>query len=310
VRRAVLLLALLTLSACSKPAEKEYQSYSEDVTDVAIIKPAAPAAAKTASAKAGEAQSAPTGPPKIQVSIPRLAYSYDYAISASPKGVRGLMAKHQAACAAAGPAVCQMTGALVSEGGKDQVSGTLSLTATPAWLTTFRAGLEGDAKAAGGRVTRANTQSEDLSLQISDTEAALRARTTLRDRLQGLLESRPGKLSDLLEVERSLAEVQGEIDAAQSALAVLRSRVETSRLEITYSSGGVLAPQGVFAPLARAFEDVLGILASTLAGMIRLVAWTAPWVLVIGLFAWVFRRRLPKWTRRSKKAAPSDPPTG
>ena len=88
-------------------------------------------------------------------------------------------------------------------------------------------------------------ESEDLTRQIVDTEAAVRARTALRDRLQAILATRPGKLSDLLEVEKELARVQGELDATQSELAVMRTRVVTSLLTITYSSGAsLMAPRG------------------------------------------------------------------
>lgn len=147
--------------------------------------------------------------------------------------------------------------------------------------------------------------SEDLSREIVDTEARLRAQTTLRDRLQALLASRPGKLSDLVELERELARVQGELDAAQSQLEVMRQRVAMSEIDVTYESAGVLAPQGVWSPLARAFADFLGIIALTLGLMVQLIAWTAPWIVIGGALVWVFRKRLPKL--RFRKSSP--PPT-
>ena len=71
---------------------------------------------------------------------------------------------------------------------------------------------------------------------IVDTEATLRAKRALRDRLQQLLATRPGSLADLLGVERELARVQGEIDSSEPNLASTRTRVAMSAVTIEYAS--------------------------------------------------------------------------
>lgn len=276
-----LTLALL-LAACAQPAEREYSDVAAMAADAAA---AAPESSRPATVPAG---------------APMLAYSYAYGIEGSPKAVRTLAARHEASCVKAGPAVCQVIGSSLNAQGDDLVTLQLSLRAAPAWLTRFRQGLAEEARAEGGRVNRSDVTSEDLSRQIVDTEARLRAQTTLRDRLQALLATRPGKLADLVELERELARVQGELDAEQSQLAVMRQRIATSQIEIAYESKGVLAPQGVWSPLTQAFSDFLGIIAYTLGAMVNLVAWTAPWLVIAGLLAWVFRKRLARlWKPKS-----------
>jgi len=282
------LALVLALSACGAPAERADAVASDGAAAPAQMKAEAPAA---------EADARPERP---AISIPQLAYSYAYELSAPAKAIRAMVARHEAACAQAGPTVCQLTGSSVREMGDDRIEGTVKLRATPAWLGRFRAGLGSDVQAAGGRVTHASVVSEDLSRQIVDTEAAIRAKATLRDRLQALLASRPGKLSELLELERELAQVQGELDATQSELAVMRSRVATSELTLSYASAGVIAPEGVLAPLAEAVTGMVGILVLTLAGMVTVLAWTAPWALLAGGLYWVHRRRL---AARAKKPA-------
>jgi hypothetical protein len=309
MRAVVIASSLLLLTACSKPGAK---AYTDDVTNVAITKPVAgapPAAEAAASrtapspaAPAADAEAKPAATVRAAVTIPMLAYRYAYALEAPSDGIRDLVARHQAACQAAGPAVCQLTGAQVTETGKDRVHGEVSLKATPAWLKSFRAGLDADAKAAGGRVVTSNVNTEDLSRQIVDTEAAVRAQTTLRDRLQALLATHPGKFSELLEVEQELARVQGELDATQSELAEMRGRVETSELRITYDAAGVLAPQGVMSPLGSAIHDFLGIVVSVLAVLIRIFAYLLPIAALVALGVWLMRSRWPK--RGPKKAEP------
>lgn len=289
----------LMLAACGKPAEL---AMNEAVVAGAAAGGEGERVATEASADMAAAPA--TSQPVVPVGVPMLAYAYDYGVRASPKAVRALMARHEAACVKAGPTVCQVTGSSVNEQGDDQVMAVLSMRAAPAWLTRFRSGIDQEAKDAGGRLVRAAVTSEDLSRQIVDTEAMLRARTTLRDRLQALLASRPGKLADLIELERELARVQGELDSAQSQLTVMRQRVATSQIEVTYQSAGVLAPQGVWSPLATAFSDVIGIVAYTLGGLVRFVAWTAPWVVILGGLAWVFRKRIPRWRQRKETPPP------
>jgi hypothetical protein len=149
-----------------------------------------------------------------------------------------VMDRHVQACEAAGPRRCQLIGSNRSGDPKSDMEGNVSLRGEPAWLDTFKSGMEQEADAAGGRVISEKTHSEDITRQIVDTEARLRAQTALRDRLQDMLRSRPGRLADLLEVERELARVQSEIDSVQSALAVMRTRVAMSELDLQYRSAG------------------------------------------------------------------------
>jgi hypothetical protein len=233
-----------------------------------------------------------------------LAYSYNYQIQAAADRARTLMARHRSACQAAGPTQCQVTSANQAASDEDAFNGSLVMRATPSWLDRFRAGIEGDAASVGGRVVSATTESEDLTRSIVDTEATVRAQIALRDRLQQLLTTRQGELSDLLEVERELARVQGEIDARQSELAVMRTRVATSTITLSYGSRGVLARPGVFEPVSDALNGSLHLVAISIAFIISLVSALIVPVLLIVLIVWAIRRFWPNLFRRRPKPAP------
>ena len=81
----------------------------------------------------------------------------------------------------------------------------------------------------------ANTAAEDLTRAMVDNKAGLRAKTGLRDRLEKDVATRPGKLSDAVEAEKTVAEVQGAIDAERAELAAEKTRVATSKLTLDYS---------------------------------------------------------------------------
>lgn len=258
-----------------------------------------PAAAADASAAASPRPAAPV----VQAS--QIAYIHDYGIELPAAQVPVLMRRHEATCVAAGAAVCQVIGAETRRFGEDSTTARLELRAAPAFLTRFRDGLEGDAEKAGGRVASASTESEDLTREMIDTEARLRALTTLRDRLQQLLATRSAPLDQLLATERELARAQGELDATTSALNAMRTRVAMSRLTLDYRTAPQFASEGVFAPVANALTGSLGAFMGTLGVMIYTLAVLLPLGLLIAPLVWLAWR----WRRRrlAAKAAVAPP---
>ena len=220
-----------------------------------------------------------------------LAYAYMMEVEAPEPRIAGLLQAHAEACRAAGPAVCQITGselaAPVQGGGAES---TLNLRAVPDWIVRFRADLPRSAQALGGEVTADRTASEDVGRSLVDTAAALRAKTTLRDRLQDLLATHPGNIKDLLELETALSNAQGELDTATSELAALHQRVDTSTLALTYSPRS-LPGLGLAAGSAKALEVTLLVL--------------APWA-AVGALVWLAVAALSR--RRQSRKPPPQPP--
>lgn len=224
-----------------------------------------------------------------------LAYSYQMGLEIPSARLASVMDAHVRACQTAGPRLCQLVGANRSGDPESSMNGTVNIRGEPNWLRTFMGGISAQVNAAGGRVLSQTTNTEDLTRSIVDTQAHLRAQTALRDRLEQLLQNRPGRLSDLLEVERELARVQGDIDATQSNLAVMRTRVDMSELTITYQSAPRPVGSDTFDPLRQAFANFLGIVVIGFAAIITLIAGLLPLAIVIipivwGLLAWRRRR--------------------
>jgi len=315
VKKRILLsgCCALVLAGCSKGEQATEGMHAEflapRLNDAYVTSaPAAPAPPAAPAAAAG----APAQASPIAVTVPQLAYRYEYGLETPASAISGLVAHHEAACRAAGPTVCQITGSKVVQESKSRVSGELSMRAQPGWLATFRAGLEGDAKTAGGKVMKSDTTTEDLSTQIVDTEAAVRARITLRDRLQNLLATRPGKLEELLQLEQQLAQVQGEIDAAQSNLAMMRQRVASSAITVEYRSKGSLSEDGAWAPVAQAIRGSQGAMAATIGFLIIAFSVLLPLAIVFGAIGYVilrFRRQRKAKARAAKASAADSPKT-
>jgi len=254
----------------------------------AMVAPGEGQRAEFAAKSAGEPT--PTGEtassPQTPAGAVLLAYTYSTQLEAPARAVPALLKAHQDGCTAAGPSVCQVLGASTNAIGEDEVSGTLNLRADPKWLAAFRAKLEGDAKAAKGKLVGQSVSTEDLTRAITDTDATLKSRKTLRDRLIGLLATRDGKLSDLLEIERELARVQGEIDSYESNLAVMRGRVTMSDLTVNYTSESAPVTGGTFSPITNALTGFMGTVASGIGAIIALIALVLPWLVIVVPAVW------------------------
>jgi len=239
---------------------------------------------------------------------PMMAYSYAWNFSVPSANMESLLNAHKKLCEDAGPTNCYVTNSNLSAIGQDEgASGNLSMRATEAWVRKFEGGVNDGLKPFGGSVYGTNRNAEELTAQIVDNEARLKAMSAHRDALQKMLEDRPGKLSDLLEIRQALAQAQGDIDARQSLLAALKLRVSMSELNFSYQAEYAAASQSIWRPVTDAFADFGPAFARTIGGIVRFIAAILP-LLVFGAvgiaailagYRWWGRGR----TRKAKAAA-------
>jgi hypothetical protein len=274
MKRAVCLAFLiLTLAACSKKAEEaQGPAPTLDATETSA--------------------GAPTSP--TPMSLPKLTYHYAYGLEAPSEALRGLVEQHEAACANAGPAVCQILAQDISEMGSGKLHGELRLRATPDWLRGFRGGLAAQVKAAGGKVAGSSVTTDDLARPLIDAETRLKAKMLARDRLQALVAGKAGSLAELRQMQEALDAAQAEVEAIKTELTNLRAQVQMYELKLTYAPPGVLSPKGAWSPLGGAAEQSLSSLAFTASMLLQLLIWIGPWVLIAGLGFLGYRRLKPK----------------
>ena len=86
-----------------------------------------------------------------------------------------------------------------------------------------------------GHVEEESRGNEEVSAQYVDLQARLKAARATEQRLIELLGTRTGKLSDVLEAERELARVRGEIESMQGENAVLVHRVSYATVQVELS---------------------------------------------------------------------------
>jgi hypothetical protein len=242
---------------------------------------------------AAETSRSGVAPADIPVSLPKIAYVYEYGFRLPADSIPEIQRQHADLCEKQGPQVCRILDMRQSGAEGDYASGSLSLAVAASRARAFGGELAKLTDEAGGKEISSAITGEDLSKQIVDTEARLRARTVLRDRLMEVLASRKGTVAELVQAERGVAQVNEEIDRARSWLAEMQTRVDFSRVNIRYTSGGP-SGGGFMAPIREAVGSIGAILGMLIATIIVVLTVLVP----LGLIGWggwkLFRRIRPK----------------
>ena len=285
-------ISLLALAACSGADEfaaSEETGQSASGAAVASVEPVAEAAADNAAVSA-EGSSAPLPDrAEIPVSLPKMAYLFDYGFRLAGSAIGPLQQQHADMCEAQGPYVCRIVSMTRTGEDEDEIRGELRLEVASDKARGFGALLSAAAEAADAEAFRANIEGEDLSKSIVDTEAHVRSRIALRDRLMEVLRTRQGKVEELVEAERQVAAVNEEIDEAQSWLREQRGRVAFSRMTLTYETA---TPGGSFLkPVEGALGSLGSIFGIAVAALILMLAVAGPILLGVLGVRWVQRRR-------------------
>ncbi len=291
-------MASLMLAACGGASN----SGSPAMDSAPMPAPMAKMAMEEYAAGPGE-QFAPadgSGAPN-EVAQQYIAYSHSLGMRLPVAAIEPTMQGHIDACSKAGPAVCMVTNSWLNADSEEWASGSLNLRATPVWIEAFLGGVDAEAEAAKGEVYNRQTTAEDLTVSIIDTDARLKAQQTLQTRLEQLLADRPGKLGELLETERELARVNGDIDSLTSSLAALRQRVSMSQLSVSYETKTNPVSSGAFEPIGHAFGRFFYNLSSALAGVITAFAFLLPGILLLGVMLWIWLKLIWPRVRRNKK---------
>ncbi|MEM6267316.1 MAG: DUF4349 domain-containing protein [Pseudomonadota bacterium] len=271
-------LSAVALAACSGAENEAYESVDIAADAAAYTEESAEGAAASASDERAEA-SEPGSP---AASAPQIAYRYALGFRVPSAAIKPLQERHADMCEARGPNVCRIISMRQAEEDGDYAYGNLQLAVAASEARDFSKALEASSGETDGELISSSIDGEDLSKQIIDTEAKLRARTLLRDRLMEILRTRRGTVAELVEAERGVAQVNQEIDQARSWLSEMRGRVAFSQMEVSYTSRGPIA--GGFAePIRTAWGSLGAILGNLIAFL--MMAFTV--LIPLGLLVWL-----------------------
>lgn len=147
-----------------------------------------------------------------------------------------------------------------------------------------------------GEVVESTTESEDVGQEIVDLEARIKALETSVERLTEMLES-SDSLADVIEVERTLAERQGELDSLRAQKRYLDDQVALSTLTVAFSENARanLDGPGVWEQARDAFLASLSALVIVALGLL-------PWLVVLTLVGWAIAALVRRHRTRPRSA--------
>lgn len=269
MRLVSLLLACTAIAGCSP---------SENTATTAQGSSAADMAASAEQPASGDKADQPD---KLKVSLPQLAYSYTLSFVVPGDRLGGVQDMHRALCDRMGAARCQLV-AFERDDSQDQRGGAFTkLRVAASEAHGFSDALAKSVGDAGGRATGNRIGTEDVSKQIVDTKARIAQRELLVQRLTEVLRTRSGKVSELVEAERSVAQAQEELDQARGWLAELQGRVAMSDFEIHYTAVAPSASSsGVAGQLGDAGSASLATFVIGLRSLLTFAIYLLPWALL------------------------------
>lgn len=183
----------------------------------------------------------------------------------------------------------------------DQRSGTWTIRLP---VENYRAFLD-SAGSLGETVSRTETTRE-VTAEFYDVEARIRNKQIEEQRLISILEERPGKLEDVLAIEKEISRVRGEVEQLQGRMRVLQdlTAFSTITLEVREVQTFVPSEAPTFGTrVEREWRATLNQLTSTGQSIVLGAIATGPWVLMLGLMALpaiiIVRRKMAKGTRHT-----------
>jgi hypothetical protein len=145
-----------------------------------------------------------------------------------------------------------------------------------------------------GRVTQEQLSTEEVTEQVVDLEARLRNARSTEQRLIAVLNTRTGKVADILEVEREIARTRESIERMEAQRQNLLRRVELATVSVTLSEEFKAqmqrAPFAAAARLRNAFIDGYRNFVDSALGLTVFLASYGPALLFWGVLGWLMWR--------------------
>jgi hypothetical protein len=160
-----------------------------------------------------------------------------------------------------------------------------------------------------GAVLSQSSSADDVTEAAIDLEARLKNLRAEEVRLRSFLD-RTAKVSELLEVERELARVRGEIESMDAQLTYLERQSARATLTVALSEPGPLAEStGITWGLREAFVRGIAVAAAMVTGLVT-IAVPAALIALIALFVFIPVRLFRKRRTQKASSASSEPTDG
>jgi hypothetical protein len=226
----------------------------------------------------------------------RLAVSHSFTIRVPSNQVESVQQKHLAECRKLGCTVLSTRLDRLNEG---RINAALSVRVAPDAYAGFATIIT---QSPAELVSHVET-AEDKTLPILDVEKRLEVKLALRDRLTAMLrDPGPKSAADIASIEKELAQVQGDIEAATAQRDYLRTITETVKVDVFYNGTTAQAGGIDLSPIDRAIRGFGFTIVTSVAALISFLAALIPWLPVVAAAVWGIRWGIRRWKARKGTA--------
>ena len=149
-----------------------------------------------------------------------------------------------------------------------------------------------------GDVQEEAISTQDVTKEYADLDTRLAVKEQTVARLRSLIETRTAKLAEVLEVERELARAVTELEEMKGARRYYDQQIALSTIKLGLVDHAVARSGQLTGPLRAAFHGSLDVLGTSLSGVIYLITFLLPWMVIVIPVWWVAQR----WRTRGKRA--------
>ena len=235
----------------------------------------------------------------------QIAYKYAYGFQVDEDAIRDLQRDHIALCEDLGTGCRILRVSQASTDGWDGY-GELQMQVAASEAASFADKLVTPAQQRGGELISSVRDGEDVTEAIIDSEAKLRSRLVLRDKLTDILRNNSGSVDELVKAEQAVANVNEQIDATRSKLEKYRNRVRYSEVRIECQPFYGSSQLGFVRPVLTAFQSIGTTLGMTTALIIYALTALMPVGLLLLALRWLLHRfglRFRFWRKPEEEAA-------
>jgi len=282
MKRTFLLTAAL-LAACSKPEPNSHRESADMIpamktADVAEDRVAAPGVDVTAA--------------------PGVAFDYRYAFRLPGNRISAVQEAHAQACEKLGIDKCRITGMRYRLVDQKDVEAMLALRLDPKLARQFGKDATAVVDKADGMLVDQEIIGEDVGSKIA---GATRSEAELREELSRieteLARAVPmkGKIASQAAVDRQsllerAQEIRGQLRALGEGKKSDQEALAGTPMVFNYGSGSVVPGFDVRSPLRDALQQAADNFVGGFAAILVVVVSLIPWLLIVGLAIWAFRR--------------------
>ena len=141
-----------------------------------------------------------------------------------------------------------------------------------------------------GKVRNESSTTDDITKAYADLETRLAVKEQSLARLRAMLETKPTKLSDVLDLEREISRTLSEVEQMKGERRFYDQQVAMSVVNVTFADREYSATGSFSAPIRRAIAEGRSTLGRSIAAVLYVSIFILPWVL-IGIPIWRLVKR-------------------